>query len=209
MDNHQHISLYVTIRLRLLDADVTRLYCPHSEIAGNTSKGILLRGGVQTPQGNLQLLWTFGLEIQSEASALGTMGSKVVAAIALGERPTDRAVLASMLWPYTSDKRAQANLRTTLWRITQAAPGLLTIDGSTLQIDAAFTIDHRHAVACARILLARDELREPTTPEEFREWLPLLSAMLLVGPRATVAIGRSSGPSISSVTQESVRQRFG
>ncbi|MCP4962123.1 MAG: SARP family transcriptional regulator [Actinomycetia bacterium] len=87
-----------------------------------------------------------------------------------------------------SDTRASANLRTTLWRVSGAAPSLLDIDGHTLGLFSSTRVDFREAVALARRILERQcdvatisnreitlhvvpQLTTELTPNWYDEWL--------------------------------------
>ncbi len=70
------------------------------------------------------LLGGFRLRVQGEVLRVPVTTQKVVSMLALRGR-CGRSRLAGSLWPETTEGRALASLRTTLWRVNQKAPGLV------------------------------------------------------------------------------------
>lgn len=77
-------------------------------------------------QPHLQLLNGFTLTHHGTSIALPKAGQRVVAYVALRGR-TQRDALAGRLWPESSEATARATLRNALWKISRAAPWLLTL----------------------------------------------------------------------------------
>jgi DNA-binding SARP family transcriptional activator len=78
---------------------------------------------------------------------------RLVALIALNDQPLSRAQAAGVLWPDTTISKANANLRSTLWRIQRSCPLLVNATAQQLFIDGCVEVDVRSAVAMARRLL--------------------------------------------------------
>jgi DNA-binding SARP family transcriptional activator len=78
---------------------------------------------------------------------------RLLAFLALQERPLLRVYVAGCLWPDAPEERANANLRTTLWRVHQ--PGCHLVDASDqhLQLSSAVVVDAREVSQLARRLL--------------------------------------------------------
>ncbi|MBM7809040.1 DNA-binding SARP family transcriptional activator [Geodermatophilus bullaregiensis] len=57
-------------------------------------------------------------------------------------RPARTAVSGS-LWPDVPEDRAQANLRSALWRLRRSAPGLVEVSGGTLRLAVGVRTDVR------------------------------------------------------------------
>jgi DNA-binding SARP family transcriptional activator len=76
----------------------------------------------------LQLLGGFNLMVDGRPFHLPRAEQRVLACIALGDRPQARSRLAGRLWPDAAERRALARLRTALWRLRQ--PGRLLVDGT-------------------------------------------------------------------------------
>jgi DNA-binding SARP family transcriptional activator len=86
---------------------------------------------------------------------------RLVAFLALQERPVQRIYVAGKLWPDSSDERAMASLRSAIWRANRRA-GLVTCTrDSRLALAQDAWIDLRQALAQAQALIdgtARDGL---------------------------------------------------
>ena len=81
---------------------------------------------------------------------------RVIAFLALHDRPLARIFVAGHLWTDASEDRAGAALRTALWRITGPAHAVVRADAHTLALDPGVEIDFATASRCARGLLADD-----------------------------------------------------
>ena len=77
----------------------------------------------------LQLLGGFNLLVDGRPFHLPRAEQRVLACIALGDRPQPRSRLAGRLWPDAAEPRAMARLRTALWRLRQ--PGRLLVEGTS------------------------------------------------------------------------------
>ena len=86
---------------------------------------------------------------------LPASAQRVVAYLALQDRPVRRMQLAGALWPDTTDVRAAANLRSALWRTRRSVP-LIGVDHSGLTLHALVDVDVRRLRASAgEAMLAR------------------------------------------------------
>ena len=68
---------------------------------------------------SLRLLGGFGLAIDGQALVLPRTEQRLLACLALADRPRPRSTLAGQLWPETSEAHAMGRLRTALWRVRQ------------------------------------------------------------------------------------------
>ena len=92
----------------------------------------------------LRLLDSFALRAGGDVVDLPSTGQRLVALVALHERPLTRDFAAGTLWPETPDTRAAGNLRSALWRVQKLAPGLLHVDPMTLRLEDTVDVDlHR------------------------------------------------------------------
>ena len=73
----------------------------------------------------VRVLGDFELTRRGEPVVLPDSTGRLVALLAVVGHPVRRHRLAAELWPDRDDERAQANLRSSLWRLRQVAPGLL------------------------------------------------------------------------------------
>jgi len=69
----------------------------------------------------IQLFGSFRLTVDGSPVPLALGAQRLLAALALRERMS-RARLAAMLWPQTTQRQSQANLRKAFWRLHGALP---------------------------------------------------------------------------------------
>ena len=100
---------------------------------------------VHAAQVELHLLNAFEVVCDGAPVRLPTVAQRLVAFVALNERPVERDYVAGMLWLDTPDQRAAGNLRTALWRVHTRAPGLLDASGHRLQLETDVSVDLRVA----------------------------------------------------------------
>jgi len=93
----------------------------------------------------LRLLSSFELFDDGARVALPMSGQRLVAFVALHERPLRRDYVAGSLWPDTTDQQAAGNLRSTLWRVRRLSSALLDASGQRLQLGADVLVDFREA----------------------------------------------------------------
>jgi DNA-binding SARP family transcriptional activator len=77
---------------------------------------------------------------------------RLVAYLALSRRPA-RSAVAGALWPDASETLAHNSLRSLLWRLQKAAPGLVDVSGGALALAGGVRVDVRDLTAWARSLL--------------------------------------------------------
>ncbi len=87
---------------------------------------------------------------------------RLIAFLALWERPVLRSFVSGNLWPDTEGERANANLRSTLWRLQAPISGLVSATPSHLALHTEVAVDYRDAVAWSRTVLAN--AGEPLPP---------------------------------------------
>jgi len=97
----------------------------------------------------LRLLNSFELIVDGLRVTLPMGAQRLVAFVALHERPLQRAYVAGSLWPDTPEPRAAANLRSTLWRVQRRSDVLDTV-AQRLQLRADVRVDLRDAERLAR-----------------------------------------------------------
>ena len=101
-------------------------------------------------QVTLRLLDGFDAEVDRRSVRLPLGAQRVVAFVALHERPLQRLYVAGSLWLDSPEARAAANLRSALWRIQRLAPSLLDVDAHTLRLGSDVRVDLRDAERLAR-----------------------------------------------------------
>ena len=129
----------------------------------------------------LRLLGGFELSVDRRPVPLPTQAQRVVCVLALSGTAR-RESLAGRLWPFSSQTRAHANLRTALWRIRQASPDAVDLAGTSVDLAEHVDVDVRHAGRIARCLIDPDQtaplgdlplrlLNNDLLPDWDEEWL--------------------------------------
>jgi DNA-binding SARP family transcriptional activator len=108
-----------------------------------------------TPLVELQLLNAFELRSDGVRVTLPMSAQRLVAFVALQNRPLLRPYVAGSLWLDTPDERAAANLRSALWRINRLSRPLIEAAGQQLRLSSDVRVDYRDAER-----LALDEVHE-------------------------------------------------
>jgi DNA-binding SARP family transcriptional activator len=124
----------------------------------------------------LNLLHAFSLTIRMEHVALSSGAQRLVAFLALNQQLMSRAYVAGALWPETTDARANANLRSALWRVQRACSGIVITSPQRLGLASEVVVDVQQAMTGAyRILDGTDSCDEVLRAD----MLSLLSTDLL------------------------------
>jgi SARP family transcriptional regulator, regulator of embCAB operon len=125
----------------------------------------------------LSLLGAFELSDRGESVVLSGGTQRLLAFVALQERPTSRDVVAEALWPDVSESQSHARLRSAIWRLEQAAREAMSIDVLEIELSAETEVDVRDAKALARRILFVDTM--PSEGDITTEAIAALSAELL------------------------------
>lgn len=122
--------------------------------------------------GRLELFDAFRLEVDGTRIAPSASAQRLLAFLSL-QGPTARAVVAGTLWGHTTESRALGSLRTTIWRVNQAAAGLVAVEGGRLALADFVSVDATEfgAQATARFRHSRDA-DLPLPDLRVRELLP-------------------------------------
>jgi DNA-binding SARP family transcriptional activator len=113
---------------------------------------------VAMARARLTLLDGFGLVCDGEAVLLPMTAQRVLAFVALHERPLHRLYVAGSLWLDSPEDRAYASLRSALWRLHRNGRRLVVTDGQQLALGPDVEVDLRESE-----LLARRALDEADT----------------------------------------------
>jgi DNA-binding SARP family transcriptional activator len=107
-----------------------------------------------TPKTPLRLTLIEGFALWQGGRKLGvaTSGQRLIALLALRNRPVGRLHVAGTLWPDYPTERSLADLRTALWRVNQASEQVIAATPSLLQLNVSVDVDVRKVVAFARRL---------------------------------------------------------
>lgn len=130
---------------------------------------------------NLRLLSGFELLQQGVPVSLPARSQRLVALLALADRPVTRATVAARLWPDVVNARANASLRATLWSFSRDGPAVLAVCNTTLSLNPSIRIDLDRARAYASAVIdgsatevdpvAEDALGNDVLPAWSDEWL--------------------------------------
>jgi DNA-binding SARP family transcriptional activator len=93
----------------------------------------------------LHLLAGFGVEVSGAEVPLPGSAQRVVAFVALHERPVLRTYVAGTLWLDSPEARAAGSLRSALWRVHQHSAELVVADAETLRLGPDVRVDLRDA----------------------------------------------------------------
>jgi DNA-binding SARP family transcriptional activator len=106
---------------------------------------------------SLSLLGGFELTRASQELKPPTSAKRVIAFLALQERPVHRLYVAGKLWPHVSEARSNASLRTALWRLHRCDGAIVDASAEQLGLAAQVRVDLREVASRAReILYATD-----------------------------------------------------
>ncbi|MCU1615805.1 MAG: putative DNA-binding transcriptional activator of the family [Frankiales bacterium] len=90
---------------------------------------------------------------------------RLVAHLCLTRRPA-RTAIAGELWPDVPEEHAQGSLRSALWRVHKAVPGLLDVSGGAVALAEGVRVDVQELSAWARrVLDPRGRLDDPVVPD--------------------------------------------
>ncbi len=111
----------------------------------------------------LRLLGGFSLAIDDRVVPLPRAEQRLLACLALADRPRPRSSLAGQLWPETTESHAMGCLRTALWRLRHVDDGLAQGLGDQVGLGAS-VMDDVHELT----VLAHHFLEAPSEANELR-----------------------------------------
>lgn len=95
------------------------------------------------PPLRLNLIGGFSLERLGEPIHIPHASQRLVAYLALQQRPIPRPHVAGTLWPDATDRRAMGNLRSVVWRLRHSGSHAVAIVGSELDLAPGIVVDVR------------------------------------------------------------------
>jgi DNA-binding SARP family transcriptional activator len=140
---------------------------------------------IDSPTGSVEidLLKGFDLRRDHERVVLPLPAQRVLAFVALHDRPLQRVYVAGSLWMDSSETRANASLRTALWRLQRHGCAVVDVTGTHVALAADVEVDlHASARRAQRILAGeaceRDELVElcaagELLPDWYEDWVTI------------------------------------
>jgi DNA-binding SARP family transcriptional activator len=114
----------------------------------------------------LTLLDGFELRRGEERVSLPLGSQRLVAFLALHDRPLLRVHVAGTLWLDATEERSCANLRSALWRLRRPACAIVEATPTHVGLSREVVVDVRELVAAARRLLDRIDEPDPADLEE-------------------------------------------
>lgn len=108
---------------------------------------------------DLSLLKGFQLRLDGEAVELPLSAQRLIAFLAIHNRPLQRSFVAGNLWLESSDVRAAANLRSALWRLHQHGRHLVDTRGGRLALAPHVRIDLNDIADQARQVLQASDIQ--------------------------------------------------
>lgn len=103
----------------------------------------------------LTLLGGFGLHIGDETIPLAPSLQRLLALVGLHETAAvNRAYVAGRLWGESTEEHAHGSLRSALWKLHAALPGVICVRGDSLVLPASVDVDARRAMCLARALVS-------------------------------------------------------
>ena len=106
----------------------------------------------------LTLIGNFALWRGSQELAIAPSGQRLIALLALRDRPVGRLHVAGTLWPDYPTERSLADLRTMLWRVNQSTEHVIAATQTLLRLDVGIEVDVRNLVEFARRLTEAETL---------------------------------------------------
>jgi DNA-binding SARP family transcriptional activator len=111
----------------------------------------------------LTLLGGFELARSGRSVTVPLSVERLLAFVALQNRPVNRSFAAGTLWPETTDERAGANLRSALWRLRRISPSLVEASPTHLRLGPGTAVDtHQLSSLIWRIL---DPSKDPANED--------------------------------------------
>jgi DNA-binding SARP family transcriptional activator len=106
---------------------------------------------------DLRLLSDFELRSSAGAVWLTLPAQRLLAFLAVQNRPVPRAYAAGVLWIDSSDQHASGSLRSALWHLRRTGYSLLEITGRKLRLAPVVRVDVHRALDWAQAILDGDE----------------------------------------------------
>ena len=100
----------------------------------------------------VEVLHHFRIVVHGADVEVPDSSARLVAYLALGDRPRLRPSLANTLWSDRSETDARTLLRRSLWRLNETAPGVIARIGHQLALAGHVSVDMREVVALAERL---------------------------------------------------------
>jgi DNA-binding SARP family transcriptional activator len=114
---------------------------------GDAAHGARVDEFVAVPRLRLSLFGGFELRDRGRLIRLQLSAERLVAFLAMQNRPLHRAYIAGTLWPDTTDDRAGASLRSSLWRLRRRRQPLVEASATHLRLGEGVWVDVHEVMA--------------------------------------------------------------
>ncbi len=129
------------------------------------------------PRVRVSVLGAFAVRAGVDALDIPPSAQRVLALLAIHDRPLQRMYVASTLWLDSSEEHANACLRTALWRLRGPHAPLVRAGAGVLTLDPSVSVDLWEQTKRARAALNAPELPSPpeiealsTTSDVLPDW---------------------------------------
>jgi DNA-binding SARP family transcriptional activator len=110
----------------------------------------------RAPDVHIELLGRFQCAVRDEPQKLPMACQRLIAFLALHDRPLQRTFVASSLWLEQDEQRATANLRSALWRLSSHTGRFVVSDRSSIALAESVSLDLRSQSSVAYRLVSGD-----------------------------------------------------
>jgi len=117
----------------------------------------------------LRLLKGFTLLVGEKRVTLSSSAQRLLAFLALQDRPRTRTYVARTLWPEATTARANANLRSSLWRALRTGYRVIDASAQEMALATNINVDIHDAVTSAHRLLDKTCLCEDILTRQTRD----------------------------------------
>jgi DNA-binding SARP family transcriptional activator len=138
---------------------------------------LLRREDPSRPEGRLTLLDAFELSCHGSTIEVPAPAQRLLAYLAIEDRPLHRGYLAGALWLNSTEAHASGSLRSALWRIRRSGCKVVEETSHQLRLSAKVAVDVHEAYSwasrvqdSARPIGAADVTEASTPAELLRDW---------------------------------------
>lgn len=111
----------------------------------------------------LRLLGGFELRATGRSRLVPPSSQRLLAYLALNEGPLLRCHVAGTLWPDADEVRANASLRSALWRLRRVSSTVVVAPGDKLSVSADVSVDVRELIPLAHRAIGRSVIGDRET----------------------------------------------
>ncbi len=152
--------------------------------SANPKKGVVVLGNKRLPGlgsvYRLELLRGFRLTYDGAPVDVPMVAQRLLALIALNDRPIRRGYISGTLWQDSNEEHAAASLRSSLWRVRSVDRSLVNSSGGAIGLSRDVEIDVRSLLKTARGHCAAadfserlDALSGDLLPDWYEDWVTL------------------------------------